>query len=146
MDLTEAGFDRLTSGAVRIGGRDVSDQGPAARNVAMVFQAYAVGPLFETALFNGDFKGWTNGEGSGTPFMFLLQLPLVYFVVSWSFYRLFGHVLRNRMLSLNKSSAGKLDALRWVALLFCAMLLSYVVAALLTLIGFDPRGKVVDIY
>ncbi|MFN4153879.1 MAG: ABC transporter permease subunit [Paracoccaceae bacterium] len=108
--------------------------------------AYAVGPAFEAVLFNGDFKGWTNGEGSGTPFMFLLQLPLAYFVVSWGFHRVFGHVLRDRMRSLDKSAAGKLDALRWVAFLFGAMVLSYVVAALLTLIGFDPRGNIVDSY
>ncbi|MFN3825423.1 MAG: ABC transporter permease subunit [Pseudorhodobacter sp.] len=108
--------------------------------------AYALGPLFEAVLFNGDFKGWTNGEGTGTPFMFLLQLPLAYMVVAWGFHKLFGHFLRDRMRSLDKSSAGKLDALRWVAFLIAAMVLSYVVAALLTMIGYDPRGNVVDSY
>ncbi|MFN4171981.1 MAG: ABC transporter permease subunit [Pseudorhodobacter sp.] len=108
--------------------------------------AYALGPLFEAVLFNGDFKGWTNGEGTGTPFMFLLQLPLAYMVVAWGFHKLFGHLLRDRMRSLDKSSAGKLDALRWIAFLIAAMVLSYVVAALLTMIGYDPRGNVVDSY
>ncbi|MFN3641736.1 MAG: ABC transporter permease subunit [Gemmobacter sp.] len=108
--------------------------------------AYSLGPLFEAALFNGDFKGWTNGEGTGTPFMFLLQLPLAYLIVSWGFHKLYGHMLRDRMRSLDKVAAGRLDALRWVAFLFAAMMLSYVVAATLTMIGYDPRGNVVDSY
>ncbi|MFN3972202.1 MAG: ABC transporter permease subunit [Gemmobacter sp.] len=108
--------------------------------------AYGVGPAFESVLFNGDFKGWTNGEGTGTPFMFLLQLPLAYMVVAWGFHRVYGHVLRDRMRSLDKPSAGRLDALRWVAFLIGAMVLSYAVAATLTMIGYDPRGNVVDSY
>jgi len=39
-----AGLDRPTSGTVRFAGRDVSAEAPAARNVAMVFQAYALYP------------------------------------------------------------------------------------------------------
>jgi multiple sugar transport system ATP-binding protein len=39
-----AGLDRPTSGTVRFAGRDVSGETPAARNVAMVFQAYALYP------------------------------------------------------------------------------------------------------
>ncbi|MBQ1202715.1 MAG: ABC transporter permease subunit, partial [Loktanella sp.] len=108
--------------------------------------AYQVGPLFELVLFNGDFKAWTNGAGTGTPFMFLLQLPLAYLIVSWGFHKVFGHVLRDRMRLLDRSAAGRLDFLRWIAFFFAAMLLSYLVAALLTAIGYDPRGNVVDSY
>ncbi|MFN6977461.1 MAG: hypothetical protein ACK4OP_05020, partial [Gemmobacter sp.] len=108
--------------------------------------AYSLGPLFEAALFNGDFKGWTNGEGTGTPFMFLLQLPLAYLIVSWGFHKLYGHMLRDRMRGLDKAAAGRLDALRWAAFLIAAMMLSYAVAATLTMIGYDPRGNVVDSY
>lgn len=108
--------------------------------------AYSVGPLFELVLFNGDFKGWTNGQGTGTPFMFLLQLPLAYLIVSWGFHKMFGHVLRDRMRTLDRSAAGRLDALRWVAFFVVAVVLSYAVAALLTAMGYDPRGNVVDSY
>ncbi|MFN3663351.1 hypothetical protein [Yoonia sp.] len=108
--------------------------------------AYTVGPIFELVLFNGDFKGWTNGQGTGTPFMFLLQLPLAYLVVSWGFHKLFGHVLRDRMRGMDRAAAGRLDAIRWVAFFVGAVILSYVVAALLTAIGYDPRGNVVDSY
>ncbi len=108
--------------------------------------AYKVGPLFEAVLFNGDFKAWTNGAGTGTPFMFLLQLPLAYLVFAWGFHKIFGHVLRDRMRSLDRAAAGRLDALRWVGFFIGAVILSYAVAALLTAIGYDPRGNVVDSY
>jgi multiple sugar transport system ATP-binding protein len=39
-----AGLETLDSGSIRIGGRDVTDVRPAARNVSMVFQSYALFP------------------------------------------------------------------------------------------------------
>ncbi|MFN4153884.1 MAG: ABC transporter ATP-binding protein [Paracoccaceae bacterium] len=62
-----AGLDRPTSGAVRFGGRDVSDQGPAARNVAMVFQAYALYPhltVAENIAMPLAMRGMTRAERS----------------------------------------------------------------------------------
>ncbi len=41
---TIAGLEKLTSGAVLIGGRVVNDLPPNARNIAMVFQSYALYP------------------------------------------------------------------------------------------------------
>ena len=39
-----AGLEETTSGRIRIGGRDVTDEDPARRGVAMVFQTYALYP------------------------------------------------------------------------------------------------------
>jgi len=39
-----AGLDRLTSGTIEIGGRDVTDVEPKDRDIAMVFQSYALYP------------------------------------------------------------------------------------------------------
>jgi multiple sugar transport system ATP-binding protein len=39
-----AGLESVDAGTVRIGGRDVTDVRPAARNVSMVFQSYALFP------------------------------------------------------------------------------------------------------
>ncbi len=39
-----AGLEQVTGGSIRIGGRDVTHLAPAARNVAMVFQHYALYP------------------------------------------------------------------------------------------------------
>ncbi|WP_420406886.1 ABC transporter ATP-binding protein [Hoeflea sp.] len=39
-----AGLDRQTSGTIRIGGADVGDRSPSARDISMVFQSYALFP------------------------------------------------------------------------------------------------------
>jgi multiple sugar transport system ATP-binding protein len=39
-----AGLDRVSSGRITIGGRDVTDQAPKDRDIAMVFQTYALYP------------------------------------------------------------------------------------------------------
>ncbi|MDB5851572.1 MAG: sugar transporter [Rhodoferax sp.] len=44
-----AGLDEPTEGAVRIGGRDVVGVPPAARDIAMVFQSYALYPTMSVA-------------------------------------------------------------------------------------------------
>jgi phosphate transport system permease protein len=109
--------------------------------------AYPLGPVFEQALFYGDFKAWTGGNiGTGTPFMFLIMLPLSYVVVAHYFSRFFGHTFRQYVGQMSRSAAGRIDMLRWVVLLFAACLLSFVVASLLTFAGFDPRGSVIDSY
>ncbi|WP_114964248.1 ABC transporter permease subunit [Alkalilacustris brevis] len=109
--------------------------------------AYMIGPSFEDLLFYGDFKAWTSGRiGTGTPFMFLILLPLSYITVAIAYRRTLGHRARERMRALPRAAAGRLDALRWVATLFAALALSYLVAAALTLVGYDPRGGFVDSY
>ena len=44
-----AGLEEVTEGTIRIGGRDVTRLLPAARNVAMVFQSYALFPHLNVA-------------------------------------------------------------------------------------------------
>lgn len=44
-----AGLEKLDSGVIRIGGRDVADLAPQDRNVAMVFQNYALFPHMNVA-------------------------------------------------------------------------------------------------
>jgi phosphate transport system permease protein len=109
--------------------------------------ASRLGVTLEQALFYGDFKQWTTGRiGTGTPFMFLILLPLSYFVTAWAFRKQFGHHYRDLIGTMERSRAGMVDAGRWIALLIIAMILSYAVAALLTLIGYDPRGSFIDSY
>lgn len=109
--------------------------------------AAQLGTTLERVLFYGDFKQWTTGRiGTGTPFMFLILLPLSYFVVSWAFRKQFGHHYRNLIDGMDRSRAGMIDAGRWISLLVVAMLLSFLVASLLTAIGYDPRGSFIDSY
>ena len=109
--------------------------------------AYQVGPVFEDLLFGGDFKAWVNGDfGTGTPFMFLILIPLSYIFVGFVFHRYYGHVYRDRIRGLERAAAGRLDFLRWIAFFGAALVVSWAVASFLTLLGFDPRGGVVDTY
>ncbi|MCC5955939.1 MAG: ABC transporter permease subunit [Natronohydrobacter sp.] len=109
--------------------------------------ASQLGASLERVLFYGDFKQWTTGRiGTGTPFMFLILLPLSYFVVAWSFRKQFGHHYRDLISGMDRSRAGMVDAGRWMALLLVAMLVSFLTAYMLTLIGYDPRGSFIDSY
>ena len=109
--------------------------------------ALQLGPTMERLLFFGDFKAWTTGRiGTGTPFMFLILLPLAYVAVAWSFRKTLGHQYRALLGQRDRSAAGRLDALRWLVLLAAAMGLSLGVASLLTALGYDPRGGFIDSY
>ncbi|CAN5766909.1 hypothetical protein BH23PSE1_BH23PSE1_01280 [soil metagenome] len=111
------------------------------------FIAYRLGPVFEDLLFYGNFRAWTAGQvGTGTPFMFLILLPLSYILVAYAFRRVYGHVYRQRSRSLDRPAAGRLDFLRWFTFLAVAVAVSYAFAAFLTLIGYDPRGGLIDTY
>ncbi|TVS01900.1 MAG: ABC transporter permease subunit [Rhodobacteraceae bacterium] len=109
--------------------------------------ASRLGVPLEQLLFSGDFKQWTTGRiGTGTPFMFLVLLPVSYFVVAWAFRKQFGHHFRDMIDGMDRSRAGRYDAGRWIGLLGLAMILSYAVASLLTMVGYDPRGSFIDSY
>jgi phosphate transport system permease protein len=109
--------------------------------------AYQLGPYFESALFYGNFRAWTAGQvGTGTPFMFLILLPLSYILVAYTFRKTYGHVYRDKQRSLDRPAAGRLDFLRWLTFLAVAVAVSYAFASFLTLIGYDPRGGFVDTY
>ena len=111
------------------------------------FVAYNLGTTLENVLFAGDFKRWTTGQfGTGTPFMFLVLLPLSYMTVTWVFRRTLGHHWRALIGDRDRAYAGRLDVFRWLAMLFGAVVLSYAAASLLTLVGYDPRGGFVDSY
>jgi phosphate transport system permease protein len=115
--------------------------------VVTAWISYQLGPYFEDALFYGDFKRWTTGQiGTGTPFMFIMLLPLSYLAAAWVFRRTLGAPFSARMRSLPRHVAGRLDAMRWLGLLVAAFVISYAFASLLTLIGYDPRGGFVDSY
>jgi phosphate transport system permease protein len=112
-----------------------------------LYTAHAIGPAFEQVFFYGDFRGWTNGDlGTGTPFMFLILLPLAMLAASWIFGRLIGLGYRDHLRSLPRQQGALLDLGRWIGLMIAGAGLSFGVASLLTSIGFDPRGGIVDSY
>lgn len=114
---------------------------------AAVYVAILLGPLFESLFFYGDFKAWTAGKvGTGTPFMFVILLPLSYVAASMLFSRFAGHHFRALVANRERSIAGRLDMMRWLGLLVAAIALSFAAASLLTLAGYDPRGGFIDTY
>lgn len=109
--------------------------------------AVELGPLFEIVLFYGDFKAWTTGTiGTGTPFMFIILLPISYLVVAYVFRQTLGHHYRAFVGDRSQEAQGRIDILRWLAMLAVAMLLSVSLASMLTMLGYDPRGNVIDSY
>ncbi len=109
--------------------------------------SYRLGPLFEQLLFYGDFKAWTDGQvGTGTPFVSILAFPLWFVIVAYGFSRLRGGEYRMFLRGLTKEQAGRVEFIRWTLFLLTAGVLSFAFASLLTLIGYDPRGGLVDTY
>jgi phosphate transport system permease protein len=109
--------------------------------------SWQLGPWFEHTFFYGDFKAWTNHDvGTGTPFMGLLLWPLAFLAVSMGFNRSVGTAFRLHLRGLTRQQAGYYDGARWVALVVASLALSFGTAMLLTALGFDPRGGVVDTY
>jgi phosphate transport system permease protein len=111
------------------------------------YVAYLLGPVIERLMFEGDFRAWTNGTvGTGTPFMTVLLWPLWSVIVGILFARLFGHHWRGKIRAADRTVAGWMQLGRWLALLGVSLLASWQFAELLTAIGFDPRGGIVDTY
>jgi phosphate transport system permease protein len=112
-----------------------------------LYLSYALGPDFERVFFYGDFKAWTNGSiGTGAPFLFLVGLPLSFLGVLWVFRRTVGTRYRLALRERDKRAAALMDFVRWCSMLAAAAVISFAVASLLTAIGYDPRGGVVDTY
>jgi phosphate transport system permease protein len=116
--------------------------------VLSVYAAICWGRCSSRSLFYGDFKAWTAGNhrhrhAVHVPDPAALVVPGG---VACLFSRFAGHLYRAYVADRERSIAGRMDLMRWLALLLAAMLLSFLVASLLTLLGYDPRGGFVDSY
>lgn len=109
--------------------------------------AVQLSPMFERIFFAGDIKQWANGDaGSGAPFLALLLFPLSLFAVIWIGKRTYGDRVREVMAALPGQQAAGMDLVRGLLQLGLAGLLAYVVAVIITAMGGDVRGGVVDTY
>lgn len=108
---------------------------------------YRLGWIFEDLVFEGDLKAWANGDvGSGVPFMTLILTPICALALGFATRGLIGDAVRDRMRSMSSMTAAWTDLIRWIAMLAAAMLVAYLLAAMLGALGFDPRGGVVSTY
>src|SRR4029079_14057815 len=62
---TIAGLEQITAGEIRIGGRKVNDLHPSKRDIAMVFQSYALYPTMtvgQNIAFGMEIRGVAKAE------------------------------------------------------------------------------------
>lgn len=111
-----------------------------------IWLTLAISPLFERALFAGDFKAWTTGAGSAAPFLFLLVLPLSFILVFSLSGRFFGQSWRERLRGREYHVAGAWEFGRWAALTLLSLAVAAGLAHLLASGGFDARGGIVGTY
>ncbi len=104
------------------------------------------GPVFERLFFGGDFKAWTTGEGSATPFLFLLVLPISFLAVFAIGGRILGRSYRDSLRTKEYHVAGFWELGRWLLFTVLALGLAVVLAKLFASSGFDARGGIVDTY
>ncbi len=112
-----------------------------------IWLASLLASLFEAAVFAGDIKAWLNRDiGSGTSFTAFLLMPVT--LVAWSLLmnRFAGAALDVLIGARSRTAAAGLSLLRWLLIGVAALATAYLLATLFGLIGFDPRGGVVDTY
>ncbi len=108
---------------------------------------YLIGPGFEGLLFGGDFKAWANGNiGMATPMLFIIFFPVSFLLIAFGADRLFGYEWKQRLRQMPHSRSAFFELLRWAGMLVAAGLLSWLTAVLLTALGLDARGGVIDTY
>ena len=108
---------------------------------------YLIGPGFERFFFGGDFKAWANGNiGMATPMLFIIFFPVSFLLIAFGAERLFGYEWKQRLRRMPHSRGALFELLRWFGMLVAAGLLSWVTAVVLTALGLDARGGVIDTY
>ena len=112
-----------------------------------LFLSMKLGPLFESAFFQGDFRAWVNGDvGGPEPFLLLICLPISFLVITILITRFFGRRISNFTRGISRFRAAIFDMGRWLVTIILAVLCSYAAARLLSLVGLDVRGGFIDTY
>lgn len=107
---------------------------------------WSSGGWIESLLFAGDIKRWLDGQiGGPFPGLFLLLTPLGFCVSTyWG-----GRILTDRLRAAkvdSVSAAARLNLLKWLAIVLLGLVISAVLAAILALLGLDPRPGLIDTY
>lgn len=109
--------------------------------------ADSLGGAFEKAVFGGNIKAWLNGDiGGATGFTAFLLLPISAMIVVVGGQRVFGVALDRLTAGKTRFETARAALLKWIAIVAATVALAFVAAALVTAIGFDPRGGLVGTY
>jgi phosphate transport system permease protein len=104
-------------------------------------------PWVERVCFVGDLKDWLDGQGgSAVPGWTFLLLPISGLMVAWLFGRVVDAPLRGLLYGMSRPWAAGTLLLRFLVGTLAAIGLAAAFGALLSAIGWDPRGTVVDTY
>jgi phosphate transport system permease protein len=111
-----------------------------------MYLAYLAGPYFEDLFFGGNFKAWLNGEGSPVGFLFLMIVPIAAVILAWVFSSLWGYRFNQYIRGKEMPYAALMDMARWFCLLGIASFSAFIIAVILTKMGFEPRGSAIGTY
>lgn len=116
--------------------------------VGVAFAAVlALAPAFDRAFFAGDFKAWVNQDiGSPGPFLFLILLPIAISLIGIGSSRFLSGTFQRLGQGRHPSVVAALHLLRWTIVLILAGAAAYAIASVLSALGVDPRGGVIDTY
>ncbi|MEQ1754224.1 MAG: ABC transporter permease subunit [Micropepsaceae bacterium] len=113
---------------------------------AAVWFSRIAGPLVETAFFGGDFKKWTNGAGSGQPFLFLILMPASFALALLMTRPVFNNNYRSGLRKMSQAAAAGRELFGWFLIVTLSLGLALGLSYALSLIGYDARGGLVDTY
>lgn len=114
--------------------------------VLSVWASREAGPLIEATFFDGDFKRWTSGQGSGQPLLFLFLMPASFLIVMLATRPIFNASYRMQLREMSKVNAAARELLGWFAILALSLGLAWGLSIILNDFGYDVRGGVVDTY
>jgi phosphate transport system permease protein len=108
--------------------------------------AYVAGPILERLLFDGNFKGWLTGSGSGASGWLVLLLPLTGVGTAWSLGRWLNPWLRRVTSQWDRAACGAMALFKFLAGAAVAVAVAWLAGLALNGLTFDPRGTVVGTY
>jgi phosphate transport system permease protein len=111
-----------------------------------VWGARLLGPVVETVFFDGDFKKWTSGAGSGQPFLFMILIPISFVIVLILTRPVFNIAYRMRLREVPQIVAAAQELVTWLVIIALALALAWGLSIMLDDIGYDTRGGLIDTY
>jgi len=120
--------------------------------VVGVYLAFPAGRVFEDLLFGGSFLRWLAGArevpifGGAVGGWMILTLPLCAVGTIIFLGRVVHPWLRVKGRTLDRRQMARLDLLKFILAILVAVGVAFLLAAMLSMVGFDPRGSYVDTY
>ncbi len=112
-----------------------------------IWASFEIGPWVERILFDGDIKSWLDGQiGQGVGGWVLLLLPVMGLLAAFITGLWISPWLRRLTRDWSRLRYALMDLVKFLAVALVAVGLAWLTALMLTAMGFDPRGSVLDTY